>query len=202
MLPIWLDLHARKAAVFGGGAVGRRKANYLAGEAEVKVISKKFVDGFLPQVQLVEGEINEHLVHTIGWADLVIAATNDRDLNDAIAAEAAVQGKYCNRADGVSTFLIPSLVERDNYKVAISTEGRSPGMSKYLRLELDRFLGRKYDLMVSLQEELREAAKRSIPSQMEREKKLWQVLEDRDVWSALENDLPRARELAMQKLVG
>ena len=142
MLPIWLDLHARKAAVFGGGAVGRRKANYLAGEAEVKVISKKFVDGFLPQVQLVEGEINEHLVHTIGWADLVIAATNDRDLNDAIAAEAAVQGKYCNRADGVSTFLIPSLVERDNYKVAISTEGRSPGMSKYLRLELDRFLGR------------------------------------------------------------
>ena len=47
-----------------------------------------------------------------------------------------------------------------------------------------------------------EAAKRSIPSQMEREKKLWQVLEDRDVWSALENDLPRARELAMQKLVG
>lgn len=201
MLPIWLDLRTRKVAVFGGGAVGRRKANYLAGEAEVRVVSRMFVDGFLPQIRLIDGDIIDHLVPLIGWADLVIAATSDRELNDAIAAEAAVQGRYCNRADGLSTFLIPSVVERENYKVAVSTEGRSPGMSKYLRMELDRVLDRRYDLMVALQEELRQAAKDAVPSQIEREERLWKVLKDERVWGALESDPGRARELALQIVV-
>jgi siroheme synthase-like protein len=137
----------------------------------------------------------------VGWADLVIAATSDRDLNDAIATDAARRGRYCNRADGLSTFLIPSVVERENYKVAVSTEGRSPGMSKYLRSELDRLLDRRYDLMVTLQEELRQAAKGAVASQTEREQRLWKVLESEEVWDALESDPRKARELALRIVV-
>jgi siroheme synthase-like protein len=187
--------------VFGGGEVGRRKANFLASEAEVMVVSREFVSGFHPSIALRQGNIEECLTDMVGWADLVIAATSDKDLNGVIAAEAARQGRYCNRADGLSTFLIPSVVERENYKVAVSTEGRSPGMSKFLRLELDRLLDPRYDLMVSLQEELREAARERVPSQTERERRLWKVLEDDAVWSALENDPCRARELAFRIVV-
>ncbi|MBI0584287.1 MAG: bifunctional precorrin-2 dehydrogenase/sirohydrochlorin ferrochelatase [Methanomassiliicoccus sp.] len=201
MLPLWFDLSSRKAVVFGGGAVGRRKANFLASEAEVVVISREFTDGFAPSVRLRSGNAEGNMKDMIGWADLVIAATDDIAVNDAIAAEAAAQGKYCNRADGVSTFLIPSVVERENYKVAVSTEGRSPGMSKYLRLELDRLLDRRYGLMVALQEELRQVAREVVPSQAEREERLWKVLKDERVWKALENDPGRARELALQIVV-
>jgi siroheme synthase-like protein len=201
MLPLWFDLSSRKVVVFGGGEVGRRKANYLASEAEVVVVSRDFVGGFLPSIMLRQGTVEDGLHDMVGWADLVIAATNDTRLNDTIASEAARQGKLCNRADGLSTFLIPSVVERENYCVAISTEGRSPGMSKFLRLELDRLLGRRYELMVSLQEELRELAKKKVPSQIERERRLWRVLEDGKIWAALESDPSKARELAMQILV-
>lgn len=201
MLPLWLDLRSRKVAVFGGGEVGRRKANFLASEAKVTVISREFVSGFHPSIELRHGDIEDCLEDMVGWADLVIAATNDKTLNNAIADEAARQGRFCNRADGVSTFLIPSVVERENYKVAVSTEGRSPGMSKYLRLELDRMLGPRYDLMVSLQQELRETAKEKVPSQTERERRLWQVLEDQNVWNALESDPDLARKMAMHIVV-
>jgi len=201
MLPLWFDLRSRKVVVFGGGEVGRRKANYLASEAEVTVISREFVIGFHSSITLRQGDIEECLTGMVGWADLVIAATNDKELNNTIADEAARQGRFCNRADGVSTFLIPSVVERENYKVAVSTEGRSPGMAKFLRLELDRMLEPRYDLMVSLQQELREAAKEKVPSQIERERRLWKVLEDEKVWSTLETDPVKARELAMRIVV-
>jgi precorrin-2 dehydrogenase/sirohydrochlorin ferrochelatase len=201
MLPLWLDLNSRKAVVFGGGPVGRRKANYLAAEAEVIVVANEHSEGFHPTVQLVLGSAEEHLVPMVRWADLVIAATNDQAINNAIAAEAVVQGKFCNRADGLSTFLIPSVVERETYRVAISTEGRSPGMSKFLRMELDKVLTRRYDLMVKLQEELRDAAREAVPSQREREERLWKVLQDERVWDLLESDPRMAREIALQIVV-
>lgn len=201
MLPLWFDLGSRKVVVFGGGEVGRRKANYLAREAEVVAVSREFVNGFSASVELRPGEAEDSMQEMVRWADLIIAATNDIHLNDAIAEEAARQGKFCNRADGLSTFLIPSVVERENYKVAVSTEGRSPGMSKFLRMELDRTLDERYDLMVALQEDLRQAAKDSVPSQKEREERLWEVLQDREVWSALESDPGKARELAMSIVV-
>jgi len=181
--------------------VGRRKAAYLAAEAEVVVVSET-IDGDLPSsVSAVQGRAEDHLVEMVGWADLVVAATNDPAQNENIAREAKRQGKWCNRADGVSTLLIPSVVERERYKVAVSTEGRSPGMSRYLRQVLDEHLDHKYDLMVSLQEELREAAKRAVPSQKEREQRLWQVLDDRRVWDLLESDPQEARRIALEMVV-
>jgi siroheme synthase (precorrin-2 oxidase/ferrochelatase) len=69
-------------------------------------------------------------------------------------------------------------------------------MSRYLRQLLDARLDRRYDLMVALQEELREVAKEAVPSQKEREERLWQVLEDERIWDLLENDPQEAREVA------
>lgn len=201
MLPLWLDLTGRKVVIFGGGTVGCRKANYLAREADVVVVSHNFVEGLVPKVRMVEGDINDLLIQWTSWADLVVAATDDIELNERIDQEARDQGKYCNRSDGLSTFLIPSTVERDRYKVAVSTEGRSPGMSRYLRMEIDRTLDPRYDLMIELQEEIRARAKELVPSQREREERLWDVLRDRGIWDLLESDPPEARRLALQKLV-
>lgn len=202
MLPLWLDLTGRKAIIFGGGAVGRRKANYLASEMEVVVVSHDFVDGFDPKVKMVKEEINASYVKWTTWADLVVAATNDPDLNERIMDEANRQGKLGNRSDGLSTFLIPSLVERQNYKVAISTEGRSPAMSRYLRMEIERLLGPRYDLMVELQEEIRNKAKGLLASQKEREERLWEVLREQRIWDLLESDPSEAKRLAWELLVG
>jgi siroheme synthase-like protein len=145
--------------------------------------------------------IEDAFEHWVDGAELIVAATDDMALKDRIAEAAARRGRYCNRADGLSTFLIPSVVDRENYKVAVSTEGRSPGMSKYLRLELEGLLPPRYDKMIELQEDLRQEAKRRLTSQKVREERLWEVLGDRHVWDLLETDPTEARKLALDRLV-
>lgn len=201
MIPLFVDMTGGKVAVFGAGPVGLRKANYFAQEAHVTVIGLDFAEGFDPRIDLVKADISDEMSRWVEWADLVVAATNDHVLNGRIAAEASTRGRSCNRADGVSTFLIPSVVERNSYAIAISTMGRSPGMSKYLRLKLERELGAEYDLMVRLQEEVREAAKARISSQTERESFLWEVMEDEVVWNLLPDDYEGARAIALARLV-
>jgi len=202
MRHLLLDLRGKKAVVFGGGEVGLRKAKYLAAEAEVVVVSKDFVAGFRGSgIRQEMADIAEVLDEWVEWADLVVAATNDSALNGRIAEKSRSLGKYCNRADGPCTFMIPSLVERSNYSVAVSTGGKSPGMSKFLRQELDRMLPPVYERMVSLQEELREEAKSYIADQRDRERFLWSILEDRQIWEVLSLGEEQALAAARQKLV-
>lgn len=202
MIPLFMDMRGKRAVVFGAGQVGLRKARYLAEEADVTVVSRDFVPGFEgTNISLVRSEISDSIHEWVSKADLVVAATNDSTVNDAIANECAVKGILCNRADGLSTFLIPSIVKRDNYTIAISTFGKSPGMSKYLRMRLDESLAEEYDLMITLQEELRNEAKMRIPDQLSRERYLWEVLEDVEVWNAIKVDYTRARKIALTRLV-
>jgi precorrin-2 dehydrogenase len=112
------------------------------------------------------------------------------------------QNRYCNSADGISNFLIPSLVQRENYSVAVSTLGRSPAMSKFLRIKLESIMTDEYSQMITLQEELRILAKGRIADQRSRERYLWEVLEDQGMWELVRaGDMKAARELAEGRMV-
>ncbi len=196
-----IDLQGWKVVVFGGGPVGMRKANYLAEEAEVTVISREFVDGFADGIRKITGEIGPQIMERVQGADIVVAATNDRALNEAIASAAASLGRPCNRADAPSNLMIPSVVRRENYVVAVSTLGRSPAMSRYLRSKLEKELDEGIDRMVALQVKLREEAKALILEQRERERLLWAILEDPEVWNALGRGEEEALHVARERLV-
>jgi len=203
MLPLFLDLRPRKVVVFGGGEVGLRKAKYFAEEAEVVVVSRTFVAGFDGAgVEMVKEEADTNLDRWISWGDFIVAATDDRELNERIVNSAMRQNRYCNSADGISNFLIPSLVQRENYSVAVSTLGRSPAMSKFLRIKLESILTDEYSRMITLQEELRILAKGRIADQRSRERYLWEVLEDQGLWELVRaGDMRAARELAEGRMV-
>jgi precorrin-2 dehydrogenase/sirohydrochlorin ferrochelatase len=201
LLPLLVDLVGKRAAVFGAGPVGVRKSNYLVQEAEVAVIALHFTEGLDPKARTVKADAREVMDEWLDWADLVVAATDDHELNALLAAKASSGGKLFNRADGPSTFLIPSVVSREGYTVAISTHGRSPAMSRFLRLKLEKDLHERYDLMVRLQEELREEAREHLPSPRERERYLRSILDDEEVWRLLEVDHVKARELALSRMV-
>ncbi|HEY3419572.1 MAG TPA: bifunctional precorrin-2 dehydrogenase/sirohydrochlorin ferrochelatase [Methanomassiliicoccales archaeon] len=198
-----LDARGKRVIVFGGGEVGLRKALFFAREADVTVVSRTFVPGFgsvEKEVKRIESEIGTEQEALIDVSDFVIIATGDRELNDRLEARAIGSGKFCNRADGISSFLIPSVVERRNFLVAISTMGRSPAMSRYLRREVEANLGAEMSLMIDLQEELRKKARCLIPGQLERERFLWNVLGDESIWEALGHDPDQAKIIAFRKL--
>jgi precorrin-2 dehydrogenase / sirohydrochlorin ferrochelatase len=188
--------------VFGGGEVGLRKARYFAREADVTVVSRSFVPGFNSSnhIAKVLSDIGPEQERMVDDADFVVIATENRELNDRLEARAKKHGKYCNRADGVSNFLIPSVVERRNFLVAISTLGRSPAMARFLREAIEASLGPGMSDMVDLQEEVREKARGIIPEQALRERLLWEILEDESIWEALVQDPSLARKMAFKRL--
>ncbi|WP_254545854.1 precorrin-2 dehydrogenase/sirohydrochlorin ferrochelatase family protein [Halomarina pelagica] len=168
MIPLLHDFTGRRVLVFGGGRVGARRARTFAREAEVVVVSPAFVgdgdgerEGDEPGDERGYGDAT--LVRAApapddvpAWFDrvapaLVVAATDDPSLNDAIAAEARARGVLVNRADraggrDLGGVAIPATVRDDPVVVAVSTGGRSPALSRVLRERIEREIDGAGDL--------------------------------------------------------
>ncbi len=184
--------------------MGFRKASFFAEEADVTVVSRSFCDEILnSSLKTLNGEVEKVMTGMIGDADIVVAATDSMDLNERIVEESTLQGKWCNCATSPCDMIIPSVVRREGYMVAVSTMGRSPAMSRFLREVLDARLAPEYSAMIALQEVLRAEAKQNIGDQNERERLLWEVLGDEGVWEKLRaGDGEGARQRAEERMVG
>lgn len=143
--PIGLDIAGRECLVVGGGKVAERKIKRLVDYgAKVQVVSpslapllKAWADKGLLKYQ--RGKFSSALLEKQA---LVFAATNDTELNQRIARLALRKGIFANAAKpgGVSGFIVPALVKRPSFTVAVSTEGRSPGRAKKLKEKLEKIL--------------------------------------------------------------
>lgn len=187
MLPLFHDFEGRSVVVVGGGSVALRKARYFATEADVKVVAPEFVEGFadLECTQLERELKPDEAATVVEGATLVVPATDDRALNDAVAEAAREAGCLVNRVDERGEVVTPGRAASDRVTVAISTHGASPATTKYLRQRIEAELERA-DPMVGLQSELRTALQsEEIPPATRREA-LRAVLEDEDVWTFLE----------------
>ena len=83
---------------------------------------------------------------------LVIGATDSRDINRAIHADARKQGKLCNIVDqpDLCNFILPSVIERGDLVITISTSGKSPAFARLLRKQLESQFGPEYAVFLKL----------------------------------------------------
>ena len=153
--PINLDIRGRNCLVVGGGRVGARKVRTLAQcGALVTVVSPEVA----PQLTaLVDGETVELKKRPYRSSDLdgmflVIGATDDEDLNRRIHADAESRGILCNIADRpeICNFILPAIVTRGDFTMAISTAGKSPAFAKHIRKELENRFGPEYGELLDL----------------------------------------------------
>jgi len=199
-----LDLTGRRVLIFGGGDVGARKAAYFEHEAEVTVISRSFsprLDGLA--VRRHETDLaslpDDAIGELLDGAFLAIAATPDPALNNRIGRLCASAGVLFNNAAGKpGDVIIPSVVRGRNYLIAISTGGKSPAVSRYLRMRLESEYA-DLDRMIDLQEEMRSILRETEPVQAERTRTLWKILLDDEIRELLPLDYGRARELAIAR---
>ena len=157
--PIFLDVKGKNCLVVGGGPVGIRKALTLEQcGARVKVISEQFLegtDGFKgTSILFVEKKYKKK---DIKGMFLVFAATNNAELNQEIKVDAAKSNILCNVADAPdkSDFLVPSIVDRGDLLVAVSTSGASPAMAKKIRQDLEGFFDPAYAKVLCLMGNIR-----------------------------------------------
>ncbi len=147
--PVCLDVSNRDCLVVGGGAVAARKVKTLVEcDARVTVISPRFTEQLEkmkrpPAVDLIE---RPYAASDICGRFLVIGATDDESLNRQISADAERENILCNIADvpDACNFILPSIVDRGDLIVAVSTSGKSPAFARRLRKSLENQFGEEY----------------------------------------------------------
>lgn len=150
LYPLFADLTGLPVLVVGGGHVAERKtAMLLSAGARVRVGAPTLTPVLLQQAE--EGKV-DHLAGSFqpAWLDdvwLVIAATDDHELNAEVAANAEQRRILANVVDApaLSRFQVPALVDRTPLTVAVSTGGAAPVIARRVRetleTELDHALG-------------------------------------------------------------
>jgi precorrin-2 dehydrogenase/sirohydrochlorin ferrochelatase len=140
--PVFLNLTGRRCVIIGGGQIAEGKISKLLDSgAKIIVISPDATQGirsFAERGQ-IELDLRKYQQGDLQGAFLVIAATNDRVVNQEIFEEAEKQGILLNAVDDMPrcSFIAPSIVEKGPVTVAISTGGASPALARKLRENME-----------------------------------------------------------------
>lgn len=163
-LPIFFNIQHRPCVVIGGGDVATRKVTMLLkANADVTVISPELCVEL--QTLAGEGKIR-HAAETfspeqLANACLVIAATDDEAVNEAVSLEA----KACNipvnvvDAPALCTFTMGSVIDRSPVVIAVSSEGNAPVLARYIRTKIETMLPASYGRIAAIAGEFREQVK-------------------------------------------
>ena len=144
LYPINLNIDKMKITIFGGGKVAYRKAaNFLNFNKTVTVVSKEFIEEFEEIKEKIDMIYDKYDKKYIEDSFVVVAATNDKQINHEIGVYCNQKGKLVNVVDDkeLSNFTVPSYVKRGELLLSISTGGNSPSLSAKIKRELEE----KYD---------------------------------------------------------
>jgi precorrin-2 dehydrogenase/sirohydrochlorin ferrochelatase len=140
LYPIFLKVNQLNVLIVGGGVVGLEKLTFLlksSPNANVVVLAKEFHPEFMDlamkhQISTIKAPYSRL---ALKHKQLVIAATNDRDVNKQIYYDSKSENILVNVADTPEfcDFYLGGIVTKGNLKIAISTNGKSPTLAKRLR---------------------------------------------------------------------
>jgi precorrin-2 dehydrogenase/sirohydrochlorin ferrochelatase len=197
-----LNIKGKHAIVIGGGTEGIRKVRALLGQdCKITVISNRFNRFMIEQselgkIELVKAKLRDvNILDNYGDAFLVLAATNDRELNRRIIERGRSLRAFVYAADdpAVSDFSYASVINIEGIvQIAISTSGKSPLMARKIRIKAERVLHRiikKADIEnAKLQEFARQAARPHIRTVDERKEFLYSVVKNNQIQNLIKED--------------
>ena len=163
-LPIFINIRKKPCVVIGGGDIALRKINILLkAQAKVDCLSPSFSrdiknlskDGHITL-------INKSFDQTdIKDYSIIIAATDDSLVNSSISAIAQVKKIPVNVVDSpeLSSFIMPSIVDRSPLIIAVSSSGKAPVLSRIIRAKLETVIPSAYGILADIAGEYRQKVK-------------------------------------------
>jgi siroheme synthase-like protein len=177
-LPVLLHLEAAPCLVVGAGPVGARKARaLLAAGAAVTVVAPELGAELAalaaagpPAAGTLEVEARPYRSPEAAGYRLVVSATGVPDVDAQVTADAVAGGALVNRADSptdtgdgdrgecvAGTVLLPAVHREGRVTVAVSTDGTSPALARWLRDRVAEGLsGVRADTLAGLVDEARD----------------------------------------------
>ncbi|HET8898979.1 MAG TPA: siroheme synthase CysG [Rhodanobacteraceae bacterium] len=167
LYPLFADLEGRRVVLVGGGVVAERKAQaLLAAGAAVTVVASTLTRGLQQRFRAgafaYRAESFAPALLDDAW--LVVAATDERAVNLAVAAAAAARRVLVNVVDDAAlcSFHVPAVIDRAPITVAISSGGRAPMLTRLLRERLEALLEPSLGALATLAGRLRLRMRRTL----------------------------------------
>lgn len=205
MYPINLDLTGQACLVLGGGSVAERKVQRLLDEGAVVTV---IAPALTPALQILAEE------HQLSWQRrtyqpgdettffLIICATDDEAVSQAVSAAAKAQGKLLNVCDvpDLCNFTLPSIVRQGDLQLTISTNGKAPAFSRWLRKHLEQHFDERYGRWMAELAAIRKEGQALLATSQDRQAFWRQALTD-DVMDLVENnEIDAASSLLRKRL--
>lgn len=205
--PFYCDIEQKKWLLVGGGRVAAGKFSRLIAFTEkitviAPDISSEIRENAPSGVLFLERDFEEA---DLGRADIVVAATGDKQLNAWIASACRSRGIPVNAVDDPDNcdFIFPAIIKRGRLTVSVSTDGASPVYAAALKKEISDLVPEDIDLILEKMAALRKTVPERFPSFTQHErgmlyrKALNQLLDDSgaevDI-DSLAEEISRGRE--------
>jgi uroporphyrin-III C-methyltransferase/precorrin-2 dehydrogenase/sirohydrochlorin ferrochelatase len=210
-LPLFHQLSGRRVLVIGGGEVALRKVHLVheAG-AIITLVAKDFCSDLLAMkekdtdnsFEFVVDSYQQHYLATYSDSVLVIAATNDPEVNHLVSEHARASQMLVNVVDdpGYSDVIFPSIVDRSPIQIAISSGGSAPVLVRMIRTQLEGLIPAATSKLAALASRYRDRVKALYASGADR-KAFWeQVFRGPIAEQAYANNIEESERLLENKL--
>ncbi len=213
-LPLFHNLKGRNILVIGGGEIALRKVRLVQeASAIITIVAKEFCPDLLEMdardkehgcnglILITAGYEHQHMLDLPNIV-MVIAATNDRDLNRLVSEQAQAANILSNVVDDpkFSTVIFPSIVDRSPIQIAISSGGDAPVLVRLLRTKFEALLPAGMSKLGSLAGSFRERVKAKFSNGADR-KAFWEeVFHGPIAEQAYANNLDEAERMLAYKL--
>ncbi|MCR5834790.1 MAG: bifunctional precorrin-2 dehydrogenase/sirohydrochlorin ferrochelatase [Selenomonadaceae bacterium] len=185
--PINLELTGKSCAVIGGGKVALRKIRgLLETGARVKVIAPEVcteIESLRREIILLREKFSPEMIDD---EILIIAATDNPEVNQQVTAAAHDKNILVNNVNGGGDFDIPSRIRHGDFLLTISTGANSPAFSKFVRLMLENELGENFGTGLALIARRRQEVKKILPNPNAR-KNFWRDILTSETWAMLKS---------------
>ena len=206
-----LNLHGRLVIVLGGGNEALKRINSLLKEdCQILIISNVINNQIKILVKNKKIEFKKQKIQSpselsIYKPYMIITTTNDKKLNQKIINYAKSKKIIAYSSDNaeLSDFANLAIINFENaIQIAIFTGGKSPAMSKKLKIEAEKIFKKiitKEDIdHIKIQNIAREHAKNMILTQKERKMYLSSIMNDKEIKQLIKDDqLKRAEKRAI-----
>lgn len=167
LFPVFLKLESLSTLIVGGGNVGLEKLTAVlknSPAANVTLVARNIQEPIKELARKhahVKWEERNFKLWDLWDKDLVILATDNRQLHETIRKFARTRKLLINVADtpDLCDFYLGSVVTKGNLKIGVSTNGKSPTMSKRIREYLEEALPEDTNDLLNNMQKIRDQIK-------------------------------------------
>lgn len=158
--PVHLLIEGRSCLVVGAGNIAVRKIGGLRRAGAVVTVIAPEIH---PEISTLDVTIIERPYETGEAANyqLVVTCTDDAHVNRQVFRDADAADVWVNSADDPvnCSFILPSVARQSDLTITVSTNGKSPALSMWLRRKFEAEFDHRYEQLLDLLAEVRAEAR-------------------------------------------